>query len=85
MDRARKDRLLVEIGRRLRDHRKRSGFTQEEVAFRAGLNPRFLGCVERGEKHIAVARLLVVLSVVGAAPADFFAKFPEDLIQPVVE
>lgn len=85
MEKVRKDRLLVEIGRRLREHRKESGFTQEEVAFRAGLNPRFLGCVERGEKHIAVARLLTVLAVVGTSPADFFAKFPEGLVEPALQ
>lgn len=73
--------MLVEIGSRLREHRKAAGHTQEDLAFRVGLNPRFLGCVERGEKHIATARLLMVLASLNVEPADFFANFPTKLVR----
>ena len=73
---SKKHSVHVSVGERLRDARKKSGLTQEELAFHADLNAKYVGCVERGEKDISVARLMRLLEVVGCPPSRFFADFP---------
>ncbi|MGH6691774.1 MAG: helix-turn-helix domain-containing protein, partial [Gammaproteobacteria bacterium] len=54
------------FGRRLRDLRTARGFTQEELAARAGLHWTYVGGIERGERNPAldnVARLARSLGV----------------------
>lgn len=46
--------------------------TQERLAYAAELNPKYVGCVERGEKDISVARLLRLLAVLEMDPSSFF-------------
>jgi XRE family transcriptional regulator, aerobic/anaerobic benzoate catabolism transcriptional regulator len=62
--------FLVELGRRLRDHRRRAGLTQEQLAQQAGLNRRWLGHVERGKGNTSVIKLRRVASVLGCTVAD---------------
>jgi transcriptional regulator with XRE-family HTH domain len=48
----------VRLGQALRAIRHERGLTIEETAGRAGLNPRYLAGVERGEINIAITNLL---------------------------
>ena len=73
MTRAKKNPTYVAVGKRLREARLEAGLTQEQLAFEADLNPKYVGCVERGEKDISVARLLRLLAVLKKEPGDFFA------------
>lgn len=45
------------LGESLRKWRKAKGFTQEQLAEAADLNPKYIGEVERGEKTISVESL----------------------------
>lgn len=49
--------LSIEIGRRLRAYRQRMGFTQEELAEKAGVHYTYIGQVERGEKNLTISSL----------------------------
>src|SRR5215472_16916904 len=51
------DRLLSEIGSRVRDRRSALGLTIKEVAERSGVSSRFLSDLETGKGNISVARL----------------------------
>ena len=51
------DGLLKQIGQRLRSKRAAWGITQAELARRAGVSPRFLVQLEKGEGNISVSRL----------------------------
>lgn len=42
------------FGKRLRELRKKSGISQEELGFRAGLHRTYIGSIERGEQNISV-------------------------------
>ena len=46
------------IGDSIRFRRKKARFTQEKLAEKADLNPKYLGEIERGEKIISIEALL---------------------------
>ena len=60
------DRVEEIFGRRLAQHRKLRGLTQQELARRVKLDDKHLGALERGEKapsFAAITRLAKVLQV----------------------
>jgi len=60
------------IGEAIRDHRKRARLTQEGLAEMVGLNWKYLGEVERGEKIISIEALLRIAASVKAPIREFF-------------
>ena len=46
--------LRKQLGKRIRQLRKARGWTQQDVAEKAHLDPKYLGAVERGERNITV-------------------------------
>jgi non-specific serine/threonine protein kinase len=67
----------VRFGDVLRTHRRAAGMTQEELAERAGISPRSISGLERGEgaspRRDTVAQLVQALGLVGADRAEFQA------------
>jgi transcriptional regulator with XRE-family HTH domain len=59
------------IGDAIRQHRKQAGFTQEILAEKVDLNPKYLGEVERGEKIISIEALLRISKAVKVRAAKF--------------
>src|SRR5262245_31732354 len=63
------------FGELLRDHRRAAGLTQEELAERAGISPRSISGLERGDAHIprrdTVALLARALGLSGTAREEF--------------
>lgn len=55
-----KNPILQELGKRIRALRKRAGYTQEEFAYKAGLDRSYYGAVERGERNLSVLNLLKI-------------------------
>ncbi len=55
------------LGGALRAIRKEAGLTIDEIARAAGLNPRYLAGVERGEINIALTNLLKTTSALGTS------------------
>lgn len=45
------------VGQNIRKYREKAGFTQEELAFEAGLHRAYIGQIERGEKNIGIKNL----------------------------
>ena len=60
------------IGEAIRFHRKTVGYTQEKLAERVNLNPKYLGEIERGEKIISIEALLRIAKAVKAPVPEFF-------------
>ena len=42
------------FGKRVRELRKKSGFSQEQLADKDGLHRTYIGAIERGEQNISV-------------------------------
>jgi transcriptional regulator with XRE-family HTH domain len=74
MARSRSDKaILAAFGSYVRKLRKGQGWTQEVLAEHAGLNSKYVGGIERGERNPAV---LVVNKLSGALGDDLSGFFP---------
>ena len=66
------DGILNQIGTRLRKRRLEWGLTQAGLARRAGVSPRFLLQLEKGEGNISVSRLADVCSALELSLSSLF-------------
>lgn len=57
------DKALQTLGDRIREARKATGLSQEELALQADIDRSFMGQVERGQRNISVLTLLRVARV----------------------
>jgi transcriptional regulator with XRE-family HTH domain len=62
------------IGDAIRFQRKKAGYTQERLAERVNLNPKYLGEVERGEKIISIEALLRISKSIKVPIRTFFRE-----------
>lgn len=58
------------IGETIRHHRKQAKLTQEKLAEKVDLNPKYLGEVERGEKIISIEALLRIAKALKVHVSD---------------
>ena len=58
--------------RKLRDER---GYSQEELAERAGLHRNYVGGVERGERNVALENIVKLARALSVAPKELFVDF----------
>ena len=54
------EKLLFQIGERVRKLRKQKGWTQVEMAEKTGLDRSFLADVERGRRNISIRNLSII-------------------------
>ncbi|MCM1315793.1 MAG: helix-turn-helix domain-containing protein [Prevotella sp.] len=68
------------VGERIRYHRLQRGMSQEKLALLAGINPAFLGHLERGLKSPTMTTLDKIIDALGLNYSEFFddAVRPED-------
>jgi transcriptional regulator with XRE-family HTH domain len=59
--------------RKLRDER---GYSQEELAERAGLHRNYVGGVERGERNVALENIIKLARALSVSPKELFINFP---------
>jgi len=52
-----KKEILIKFGDRVRQLRLQHGFTQEELAERAGVHRTYIGMIERAEKNITLENI----------------------------
>lgn len=58
------------LGSRVREMRKKRGYTQEQLAERANISFAFIGHIERGTRKLSVATLLSLARALNC-PTDF--------------
>ncbi len=68
----------MEIGRKLRDLRKKQGLTQEELADRSELSKGFISQLERDMTSPSIASLEDILQCLGTTISDFFQEEKEE-------
>jgi transcriptional regulator with XRE-family HTH domain len=64
--------LRKQLGQRIRQLRKARGWTQQDVAEKANLDPKYLGAVERGERNITVDNIEKIAAGFGLEAQQLF-------------
>lgn len=67
-------KLRAVVAKNLRVLRKQKGLTQEELAFRAGINRNYVGQIEREEKSPTVDVIEKLSATLEIKPEQFFSK-----------
>lgn len=71
--------LNIVFGEQLRSVRKAASMTQEELAFRAGLDRTYISLLERGLKSPTLTTFFQLCRVLNQKPAIFIARISEQL------
>ncbi|MCH9652592.1 MAG: helix-turn-helix domain-containing protein [Planctomycetes bacterium] len=51
------DDILIRFGQRIRELRKKRGFSQEAFAAACGMDRTYMGGIERGERNVALRNI----------------------------
>jgi transcriptional regulator with XRE-family HTH domain len=64
------------FGIALRALREERGYSQEELAERAGLHRNYVGSVERGERNVALENIVKLAGALSVRTKDLFDSLP---------
>lgn len=67
------DELLRAFGEAVRKRRKELGISQEELAFRAGLNRSYIADIERGTRNVALTNIAKLAKALGLEIHELFS------------
>jgi XRE family transcriptional regulator, regulator of sulfur utilization len=62
--------LLLKLGKRVRALRLDRGWTQEELAYRSGLNRSYMSDIERGRSDVSLSTLQKIARPLGISLAE---------------
>lgn len=82
MSPSRRRSLLLCLGEELRKARKKAGYTQEELAFEAGLDRTYISHLENGHKSPTVECLFKISRVLGITASELLARVERSLALP---
>ncbi|MBQ3169297.1 MAG: helix-turn-helix transcriptional regulator [Clostridia bacterium] len=57
------------LGKRIRDHRRALGLTQEQLAEKTGVSISFIGHIERGSRKASLDTLVAICNAMNMSPA----------------
>jgi transcriptional regulator with XRE-family HTH domain len=64
------------FGKAVRFLREQRGYSQEELAERAGLHRNYVGGVERGERNVALENIVKLAGALSVRTRDLFDSLP---------
>ena len=65
--------IQKQFGQRVRELRLAKGFSQEELAFRAGIHRTYLGGIERGERNPALKNIAGIAKALDNTLRELFS------------
>ncbi len=65
-----KTKILVVFGNNVRESRRKTGLSQEELAFKANLHRTYIGMIERAEKNITLTNVEKVARALNVSICD---------------
>ncbi|MEM3442252.1 MAG: helix-turn-helix transcriptional regulator [Candidatus Bathyarchaeia archaeon] len=69
--------ILTYFGSVIRTLRINKGFSQEQLAFKAGLHRTYIGFIERGEKNITLLNIKKLASALDCSISEIFLLMEE--------
>jgi transcriptional regulator with XRE-family HTH domain len=70
------------LGRRIKALRLRQELTQEALGERSGLNYKYLGAIERGERNLSLKQLLKIAQALAVEPRELLSVEQEEVSLP---
>lgn len=67
-----KPTILSQIGNRIRELRKKTGMSQEQLAAKADLDRTYVGGIERGERNVSMLNLEKICKALKIDVPNFF-------------
>lgn len=74
-----KNQNLVLLGLQIKEKRKSKGFTQESLAFEAGIDRSYIGGVERGERNISFLTLVNIARCLSCDISSLSKGIPHEI------
>jgi transcriptional regulator with XRE-family HTH domain len=68
------DRLLVGLGKAIRELRTERGWSQEELSLRTGVHRNYIGGIERAERKPTVETVAVLAEALGVRTSELIAR-----------
>ena len=70
--------ILKRFGETLREHRLRTGLSQEKLATKAGIDRTYVGGAERGERNVALVNIVRLAEALSVSPAELLRRCTSD-------
>ena len=64
--------ITVELGKRIRELRTRTGLSQEKFALKIGMDRTYFASVEAGNRNIAICNSKIIADGLGVALSELF-------------
>ena len=68
---------IERFGAKVRELRESLGFSQDELAFKAGLHRTYIGSVERGERNVSLRNIIRIAQALNRRPSQLLANIGE--------
>ncbi|MEA9567532.1 helix-turn-helix transcriptional regulator [Polynucleobacter sp. AP-Nickl1-40-C4] len=65
---------LIALGRAIKKLRLELGFSQETLAFEAGIDRSYIGGIERGEHNLALVNLMKISQTLGITSSELLNR-----------
>lgn len=75
--------LPVVLGTRIRELRRKKGFSQESFADHCGLHRTYMGGIERGEHNLTIQTALTIAKGLGISLSKLLSGIEKDLGLPI--
>jgi len=71
-------KTLKILGERIRRARKKTGWSQEELAFRTEIDRSYMGGIERGQYNLSLSKLCTIARVLKKDLGNLLRGLPDD-------
>jgi transcriptional regulator with XRE-family HTH domain len=75
-------RILIALGRRVRELRAKKEWSQEEFADITGVHRTWMGAVERGERNLSFHNLVLISKALGISLSTLLAGIDQGVEEP---
>lgn len=59
-----------QLGKRIRQYRKKQGISQEDLGFKSGLHRTYIGAIERAEQNVSIDNLHKIAKALKVPPKE---------------